>query len=72
MADEKKIDDLVALLDGFMENGGGHMNVQIDNDETEEVTVKTFNSLSCSNGNMACAIPTLHKGIDDTIDVSEI
>lgn len=68
MTDDKKIDDLVALLDNFMENGGGHMNVQADDNIVEEVTVETFNSISCSSGNMACGVPTLHQGIDDTID----
>lgn len=71
MSDVKKIDDIVALLDDFMEQGGGHMNVQIDNEDTDELTVETFNSLSCSNGNMACAVPTLHQGIDDAIDETQ-
>lgn len=65
MKDKKQIDDLVAMLDDFMGNGGGHMNVQVDNpDDIGEIAVETFNSLNCT-GNMACAVPTLHKGIDD-------
>lgn len=69
MAEEKQIDDLVDMLDHFMENGGGHMNVQVDNPEDiGEVKVETFNSLSCKNGNMPCAVLTLHKDIDDEID----
>jgi len=65
MADKKQIDDLVAMLDNFMENGGGHMNVQVDNPEdVGEAKIETFNSLICS-GNMACNQPTLHKDIDE-------
>lgn len=65
MTDEQRIDDLIAILDGFMGDGGGHMNVEVDNlDNDSEVAIETFNSLIC-NGNMACAVPTLHKGIDD-------
>lgn len=62
-----KIDDLVAMLDQFMNNGGGHMNV-LHNEEasSEDVvpTVDTKKSNECQP-NMACSIPTLHQGIDD-------
>ena len=30
--DEKKIDDIVAMLDAFMSGGGGHMNIRSDED----------------------------------------
>lgn len=66
MADEKQIEDIINMLDNFVENGGGHMNIQINNpDDLETVKIDTFKSLDCSNGNMACSVPTLHKGIDD-------
>lgn len=59
------IDDLVSMLDGFMENGGGHMNVKVENpQELSAIHVETFNTAYCSD-NMACSVPTLHKGIDD-------
>ena len=32
---------------------------------TEEVNVETYQSLDCGKGNMACAVPTIHKGFDD-------
>lgn len=66
MADEKEIDELVALLDQFMEQGGGHMNVSVNNpQELNQLNVETYNSTCCSDGNSACAVPTLHKGIDE-------
>lgn len=68
--DEKKIDDLVAMIDGFMSRNGGHMNVTVaDNGDiqTDETTVgvTTMNSLDCQGGNMACCVPTLFEGMDD-------
>lgn len=60
---DKKIDDIVDMLDNFMGNGGGHMNVTIA-DETDAKTVETTNS-NCCNKNMACMVPTMHQGIDD-------
>lgn len=72
MTEQQKIDELVNLLDGFMEKGGGHMNVQVnDSMHTDEVTVETFNSQSCSRGNLACAIPNLYQGMDETIDETD-
>jgi hypothetical protein len=62
----EQIDDLVARLDSFMENGGGHMNVQVDETQNIEfVKVNKTNSTECSSGDTACSVPTLHKGIDD-------
>lgn len=65
MDEKKKIDDIVAMLDNFVTNGGGHMNLQIDDNESEDVIIETYKSTDCSTGNMACKVPTLHKGIDD-------
>lgn len=67
MTEEQRIDDLITMLDSFMGNGGGHMNVQVsDTENISEVAVETFNSVICNN-NMACSVPTLHKDIDDEI-----
>ncbi len=53
------------MLDRFMENGGGHMNVKVDNPEdVGEAEIETFNSLACT-GNMACNQPTIQKDIDE-------
>ncbi len=64
---EKKIDDLVAMLDEFMSNGGGHFNVSSQGADAEDTSkhVTTMGSLDCASGNMACRVPTLHVGIDD-------
>ncbi|MGN1319007.1 MAG: hypothetical protein ACI4VF_08305 [Lachnospirales bacterium] len=73
MDKEKQIDDLVNMIDSFMANNGGHMNVTVDkngkiNTDTEEVddvTVKTMNSLDCAMGDLACNVPTLFEGLDE-------
>ncbi len=64
--DDKKIADLVAMLDQFMSGGGGHLNVTNNSTDVNDITkqVTTTSSLECGP-NMACKVPTLHKGIDD-------
>lgn len=63
---QEQIDDIVAMLDQFMADGGGHMNVVCDgNGIAREKVVKTFRSTDCGLKNMACSVPTLHKGFDD-------
>lgn len=61
---DKRIDDIIAMLDGFTTNNGGHMNITVNNDNIEK-QVDIANSLDCANGNMACKIPTLFEGIED-------
>ncbi len=65
MDDNKKIDDLVAFLDGAIDQGVGHINV--DNDEQLEDTraVETMGCTDCSRTPLACSVPTLHQGLDD-------
>lgn len=63
MADQK-VDDIINMLDNFTSNGGGHMNVAVDGNQTDAKTVETTNS-NCCNKNMACMVPTMHVGIDD-------
>ena len=48
--DEKRIDDLVAMIDQFMSNNGGHMNVTAEDNgnlqmDTASVKISTMNSL---------------------------
>ena len=64
MEENKQIDDLVSMLDSFMESGGGHMN--IDADTLQETTVTTTQCNECSTGKFAtaCAVPTLMEGLD--------
>lgn len=54
---QEKIDDLVAMLDQLMSNGGGHINVKVE-DEDGSMQVETVNSTACSLQNGACAQPT--------------
>lgn len=66
MNNEKKIDDIVSMIDQFMEGKGGHLNVSIDdaNNLDLQKTTQTTNTLECANGNLACRVPTLHDGLD--------
>ncbi|MGN0298998.1 MAG: hypothetical protein ACI4C1_07460 [Lachnospiraceae bacterium] len=57
------VDDIIAMLDGFMGKGGGHMNVSVDNTKTEK-QVTTLGCMDCAAGNLACSVPTLHQGLD--------
>lgn len=63
---DNKIDDIVAMLDQFMSEKGGHMNITVDPNGTihAEKTVQKTNSLECAPGNMACKVPTLFEGLD--------
>lgn len=64
MANEKQISELVAMIDQFVTSGGGHMNVEVQNqDHMEMVDLQTRNS-NCCQKNMACQVPTLHEGLD--------
>ncbi len=70
MDQNKKIDDIVAMLDSFMSESGGHMEIRVEDDgsvHTDETFVKsvtTKNSLDCREGDMACSVPTLFEGLD--------
>lgn len=64
MEDNKQVDDLVSMLDSFMGNGGGHMNVDVD--AAGDTAVKTAQCSECSTGKFAtaCSVPTLMEGLD--------
>ena len=67
---EQQIDDIVSMLDSFMNGNGGHMNIHvakdgtINTDQTMSKTVTTTNSLDCAEGDFACRVPTLFEGMD--------
>lgn len=73
MNKEKQIDDLVNIIDSFMSNNGGHMNVTVDKtgnvvtgtEEVDELSVRTMRSLDCAKGDLACNVPTLFDGMDN-------
>lgn len=68
MDEKKRINDLVDMLDRLMSDGGGHINVTVNDPDSGDMTVQTFNSTDCGTGNQACCQPTLHKGFDDDDD----
>ncbi len=66
MEDKKLLDDIVAMLDNFMTEGGGHMNIDVNTLNTEtQKTVQQLGCTDCSSNDMACQVPTLHEGLDD-------
>lgn len=67
MEDWQKVDDIVARLDRFMAQGGGHMNIFVEKDLPPEmdVVLEECQSTDCSAVDMACSVPTIHQGIDD-------
>ena len=65
---QSKIDDIVAMIDSFMSNDGGHLNVSVD--ETGEVNADSVKvdktvSIDCAKGNLACQVHTLFEGMDE-------
>lgn len=71
-----KVDDLVNIIDDFMANNGGHMNVVVDDngdiktekefidDTSIQATITTRNANECTT-NSACSVPTLFNGLDN-------
>ena len=60
-----RIDDLVAYLDGSVEAGVGHLNVDVDEAQAEARSTETMGCTDCSRTPLACSVPTLHQGLDD-------
>ncbi len=65
MDQNKLIDDFIKMMDGGMEKGVGHVNVDYDANAEADKSVQTLGCADCSSNPMACSIPTLHEGIDD-------
>ncbi|MFQ6862847.1 MAG: hypothetical protein ACLROI_10115 [Beduini sp.] len=64
---EKKVEELIKMLDQFVEDGGGHMNVQF-NDDSEEFNVDKIEvkkGLDSCGVQSACQIPTFFTEEDD-------
>lgn len=63
---DSQIDDIVAMLDGFVARGGGHMNVDVsDAVSSDEKVVEEMGCVDCSKNAFACSAPTLLEGMDD-------
>ena len=63
MNSDDKARELAEMLDRLCREGSGHINVTRESDE-DTISEETEIALECK-GNMACKVPTLHKGIDD-------
>ena len=62
---DKNVDDIVAMLDGLMSAGGGHVNLDVNDPQATSKEVKTYGCSTCSSKLMACDAPTLMQGLDD-------
>ncbi len=64
---EKKVEELIKMLDQFVEEGGGHMNVEF-NDDNEEFNIDKIEvkkGLDTCGVQSACQIPTFFVEEDD-------
>ena len=66
MDEKNMIEDLVTMLDSGMTDGVGHINVDYDDQQTDQSrNVQTMGCTDCSRTPLACSVPTLHQGLDD-------
>ena len=63
--DDKKVEELVKMLDSGMAMGVGHVNVDYDESKEESKNVQTMGCTDCSRTPLACSVPTLEDGLDD-------
>lgn len=64
MDKDKMIDDIVAMLDGSVKRGDGHINIKMD--ETQEGSKDvTRGCAECSVNPMACSVPTIELPGDE-------
>ncbi len=61
---EQNVDDIIAMLDGFMATGGGHVNLDVNDPNAAEKEVKTYGCSTCGSKLMPCEAPTLMQGMD--------
>lgn len=65
MDEKTQIEELVKMLDSGMMQGVGHVNVEFDAKEKQDVNVQTMGCTDCSRTPLACSVPTLQQGLDD-------
>ena len=58
MEKEQMIEDIIAMLDGSVAEGAGHINVKIDENGNVDKEVTT-GCADCSVNDMACQVPTI-------------
>lgn len=64
MDKEKMIDDIVAMLDGSVRNGDGHINVKVEENAKNAKEI-TRGCAECSVNPMACSVPTMELPGDE-------
>ena len=69
MNEKKKIEDIIAMLDGCIQDGVGHINLQVNEEDDYSLQMETYKSNDCSLGNQACAIPNMQDSIDKELEV---
>lgn len=63
---EKMIDDIVAMLDGSVASGDGHINVKVDEKLESSKSKEVIRGCAeCSINPTACSIPTAELPGDD-------
>ena len=70
MANEKQIENLVGLLDGYAEKGGHHLNVNVLNRETlldAQAHPEKYRSLVVRVAGYSALFTTLSKSLQDDI-----
>ncbi len=58
LKDHDKSDELVDMIEKLMEDGSGHLTISQEDLMDDGMCVKTYRSMDCSKGNMACCQPT--------------
>ena len=61
---DMRLEDIIAMLDGSVSKGVGHINIDVDEKKESAVEIECGCS-DCSSNPTACSIPTLHIGLDD-------
>lgn len=62
--DESQVNELVEMIDRLMENGGGHLTIDVD-ETAEGLNVKTYSTTDCGcDGKTACCQPTEEDAVD--------
>lgn len=64
MDKDKMIDDIVAMLDGSVKRGDGHINVKVNEAQAESREIER-GCADCSANPMACSVPTIELPGDE-------
>ena len=62
--EDKRIDDIIAMLDNSVENGDGHINLTVDDEKISTTTI-TRGCVDDADNPTACSVPTFELPGDD-------